>query len=104
MEFISAKCLKDKLDSTDLFILDIREQYERDICKIDSVHIPMDLVVSKISEIPSDVDIYLVCRSGRRAEVVANLLEKEYHFSKLVILEGGILSWIENIDNTLEIY
>lgn len=104
MRFISSQLLNEKLAINEIVVLDIRESYERDICSIHSLHIPMGEIESRIFEIPKDLNIVLLCKSGRRAEVVANLLEKENDFTNLFVLEGGIISWIENIDPSLEIY
>ena len=45
-----------------------------------------------------------MCRTGKRAEAVANYMECELGFSDLLILEGGIIGWIEAIDPHLEAY
>ena len=104
MNFISAKELQEIYKNPDILIVDIRESYERNICTIPSIHIPMSDIRDNDLKIPSDKKIILLCRSGRRAEVVANYLETERGYNNLFVLEGGILAWIEFIDNTLEIY
>ncbi len=85
-------------------LIDVRENYERDICQIPSKHIPMAEVPTRHKEIPTDKQIVVMCRSGKRAEAVAHLLEDELGFSKVLVLEGGILNWIEQIDPSLENY
>jgi rhodanese-related sulfurtransferase len=44
-----------------------------------------------------------MCRSGKRAEAVANILSTDFNRSNVVILEGGILAWKENVEPTLNI-
>ena len=96
MHFISVTDLKQQLDSkTNLFLLDIRESYEREAVSIPSKHIPMDEVCGQLSDFPSDQQIILMCNSGKRAEALANLLETEFNQSNLIVLEGGIAAWIE---------
>jgi rhodanese-related sulfurtransferase len=103
MNYISAKDLKNKLDSGELFfLLDVRENYEREMCAIESIHIPMADVFAKINELPSDKKIVVICRSGKRAEAVANILCSDYKMENVMILDGGLLSWAENIDSTLQ--
>ena len=105
MQHISAIELKTHLDNkVQLTILDIREPYECDICKIDALFIPMAEVSNRIFEIPRDQSVVVLCRSGKRAVAVANILSTEYGYVNLSVLEGGILAWIEEVDNKLEAY
>lgn len=105
MHYITALELKNKQQSGEsLTLLDVREDYEREICEIGGLHIPMGEIVTRINEVPKDCLIVVMCRSGKRAESVANLLISDLNYSNVVILEGGILAWIEQIDNQLETY
>jgi rhodanese-related sulfurtransferase len=104
MKFISTSQLKVLLAANDVIVVDVREQYERMICAINSIHIPMGEIESRFSEIPKDKNVVILCKSGRRAEAVTNYLEKEQNYTNLSVLEGGILAWIEEVDNKLETY
>jgi rhodanese-related sulfurtransferase len=105
MHYITAIDLKSKQKGGEsLTLLDIREDYEREICEIGGLHIPMGEIVDRINEVPKDCLIVVMCRSGKRAESVANLLISDLNYSNVVILEGGILAWIEQVDNQLETY
>jgi rhodanese-related sulfurtransferase len=44
-----------------------------------------------------------MCRSGKRAESVANFLEKDYQFSDIIVMEGGIVQWKEQVDSSLRL-
>jgi len=105
MQYISVTELKAKTDNKENFtLLDVRENYEHDICSIGGMHIPMAEIQERASEIAKDKKVVVLCRSGKRAESVANLLESDLNFTDVVIVEGGILAWIEQIDNQLESY
>ena len=105
MEYISAVELDELLkQNAPVDVLDVRENYEVGICKIDAIHIPMNEVVERYEEIPQDHKVVVMCRTGKRAEAVANILFTEFGFSNISVLEGGIIEWIEKIDNQLEIY
>lgn len=105
MQYISVTELKAKRENDENFtLLDIREDYECDICSIGGVHIPMAEVLERANEIPKDIEVAVLCRSGKRAQSVANLLENDLGYPNVVIVEGGILAWIEQIDNQLEAY
>lgn len=105
MRYISVIELKEKLDKNLTFtLLDVREDYEIEICSIGGLHIPMADVIERIAEIPRDTEVAVLCRSGKRAQSVANLLENDLEYSNVTIVEGGILAWIEEIDSQLEAY
>ncbi|MEN9997551.1 MAG: hypothetical protein RI922_541 [Bacteroidota bacterium] len=104
MRLISALELHDAMKKGNEFeIIDIREPYEYDLANICSKHIPMGEINHRIDELPKDKNIVVMCRSGKRAEAVANLLMTDYSLSNVYILDGGILAWKENIDNTLDL-
>ena len=105
MELICPKEVQKRLMSKDdLVVLDIREGYELDICGIDAIHVPMDEVQSRLDEIPSGKDLIIMCRSGKRAMALANLLETDFEYNNVSVMEGGILRWKELIDSSLEAY
>jgi adenylyltransferase/sulfurtransferase len=104
MRLISALELHDAMKKGNEFeIIDIREPYEYDLANIGSKHIPMGEINQRIDELPNDKNIVVMCRSGKRAEAVANLLLTDYSLSNVYILDGGIIAWKENIDNTLDL-
>lgn len=104
MKTISALDLKQQLDAkSPLYLLDIRENYEREIAHIPSHHIPMAEVGEHAAEFPTNEEIIIICRSGRRAEAVANLLKQNFALPNVTILEGGLLAWKEQIDPTLDL-
>lgn len=102
LKAISPQTLKERLDKNDpIFLIDVRENYERNLGSIPSVHIPMGEITDRMNEIPTDKELVIICRSGKRAEAVANLLSCEYACSNISILEGGLLEWKDTIDSTL---
>lgn len=106
MEYINAIELKKKIDlGESVTVIDIRESYELDICKVDSFkHIPMSEVVERTAEFSNDNSVVICCRSGKRAVALANLLIEDQNLRNISVLEGGILAWIEKVDNQLEVY
>lgn len=105
MKCITPKELKEKLDRGDDFLLlDIRESYEQEICNIGGIQIPMAEVIGRIKELDLNREIVVMCRSGRRAGALVNLLIEEYKVNTVSMLEGGILAWIDQIDPRMEKY
>ena len=104
MIYMSPKEAKELLNTeTEFKILDVRENYEHDQCNISCMHIPMSDIKNNLDNLKKIKKIAFMCRSGKRAEAVANWLEKEHYFQNLIVIEGGILNWKEQIDPSLEI-
>lgn len=104
MTFISPVEAKKELESGMAVLLDVREPYEQTICAIGGIQIPMAEVLNQAHVLDKTRMTIVMCRSGKRAEAVANLLEKECGFEQVCVLDGGVLAWIEQIDPELEGY
>ena len=77
----------------DVVLIDVREQNEYDAGHIpDITLIPMSEIQSRVSEIPTDVEVVLTCRSGNRSGQVHAYLT-ELGFDNVHNMEGGILAW-----------
>ena len=82
----------------DVFLLDVREPREWEICRIETATlIPLGELPKRAGELPQDTDIIVHCKSGVRSAKAVNLL-REQGFSRVRNLRGGILEWIERID------
>ena len=103
MTGITASDLKERLTIGTHIIIDIREPYEYEACNIGSKHIPMGEICNRVSELPKDKELVIMCRSGKRAEAVANVLISDHGLSNVLILEGGITAWKEEVDPTLDL-
>ncbi len=99
--------LKDMIDSgKDFLLVDVREPNEYEINKIPgSVLIPKDRILrgEALSELPHDKPIVLHCKSGARsAEALAAV--KAAGFRDAVHVQGGVLAWQSQIDQSLPTY
>jgi len=84
-------------DVKDLLVVDVRENWEREMSKISpSVHIPLgDFTSSGGPNLPSeskDSNIVIYCKAGVRSRMACEAL-REKGFQKLFNLTGGILNW-----------
>lgn len=104
MKTVSPKELQILLEEGKAVLIDVREPYELEICKVDAIHIPMAEVISNLGSIDKDKLCVLMCKTGKRAEAVANILVTDHGCENVAILDGGIIAWIEEIDNHLETY
>jgi len=106
MNFIEVERVKFKIDNGDkeFIVLDVREPYEYNICNIDSINIPMAQVSERLSELPKNKHIAVLCKSGKRGQAVANMLITEYGYKIVSVISGGIDEWVNKIDSSLEKY
>lgn len=96
------KQLRDK--DPNLYLLDVREQNEWDIARIDGANLrPLSSLEKNFEDIPKDKQVYCFCKAGgRSARAIAFLKTKGY--SKLTNVKGGIGAWSKDIDPTIPSY
>jgi molybdopterin/thiamine biosynthesis adenylyltransferase/rhodanese-related sulfurtransferase len=97
--------LKRRLDAREsVFILDVRNPEERQICRIPgSVLIPLPQLPQRLAELDRNREIIVHCKSGMRSLKAQQLL-RDKGFTKTVNLKGGILAWAEQIDKSMPKY
>lgn len=102
---ITVEELKRELDrGRELFILDVRNPEEYQICRIPDSHlIPLGELLNRIHELDSARDMVVHCKSGMRSARAIEIL-REAGFRKLRNLKGGILAWAEKVDPTTPVY
>ena len=89
---------------TSLFLLDVREPWERDIARIrDSFGIPMAEIPQRTDELPRDKTIVVICRVGGRSAQVTGWLRSQ-GFENATNLEGGTNAWATHIDPEMGTY
>ena len=105
MQEITVHQLKSMIDTKENFqLVDVREEYEYDICQIGGELIPMGEVADQVEKISKDKKVVVHCRSGKRSASIIQMLEQEHGYKNLYNLKGGILAWAEEIDNSLAKY
>jgi hydroxyacylglutathione hydrolase len=74
-------------------LLDVRSAGERAQKRIDgSLHMPLNRLVDRLSEIPVGQPVLLHCAGGYRSSIAASLLQRE-GFTDVSELAGGIAAW-----------
>ncbi|MDR3178171.1 MAG: molybdopterin-synthase adenylyltransferase MoeB [Campylobacteraceae bacterium] len=103
---INAFDLKQKIDKGEkINIIDVREPFEFEMGNIKgSVNIPLNSVVSRMSEIDESVESIILCKSGVRSVYAIKALAKEGFKGKTLNLKGGIMEWAVKIDNAIAEY
>jgi phage shock protein E len=80
-------------DRDDVFLLDVREQWEFDEGHIPGVTLlPMGEVPARLSEIPTDKEVIVTCRSGNRSGQITDYL-RQNGFDNVHNMSGGIVAW-----------
>ncbi len=101
---ITPKQLKQRLDrGDDLYILDVREPHEYQICNLQGHLIPLGELPKRVGELDSSREIVAHCRSGKRSAEAVEFLTKA-GFRKIWNLKGGILAWSDEVDASVPKY
>jgi adenylyltransferase/sulfurtransferase len=96
--------LKQRLDKgDDIFVLDVREPHEYQICNINGHLIPLGDLPKRVSELDSSREIVAHCRSGARSAKAVDFLRRA-GFKKVRNLAGGILAWADRVDPKMPKY
>jgi sulfur-carrier protein adenylyltransferase/sulfurtransferase len=96
--------LKQRLDKgDDIFVLDVREPHEYQICNINGHLIPLGDLPKRVSELDSSREIVAHCRSGARSAKAVDFL-RQAGFKKVRNLAGGILAWADRVDPKMPKY
>lgn len=86
------------------FLLDVREPWEWDLCHLpQAVHMPMNRVPDRITELDPETDIVCICHHGMRSAQVGFFLERN-GFTRVYNLAGGLHAWAEEVDTSMTRY
>lgn len=91
-------------DPSDLTLLDCRELAELVICSLPSaLHIPMQEIPGRWSELDQDGELVVFCHSGIRSQHVVHFLEQQ-GFTNAANMVGGIDAWSVQVDSEVPRY
>jgi rhodanese-related sulfurtransferase len=94
------------LDTTPkLVMLDVRENWELQLAALNRpfIHMPMQSIPGRLSELPVDGSIVCVCHHGMRSQQVAHFLSQQ-GFESVFNLSGGIDAWSTEVDSAIPRY
>ena len=101
---LSPKQFRDYINIHEVTLVDVREDWELEICQIDgSICMPMSNINVTIMELDKENGIALYCHHGIRSMQAANILMSK-GFRLLVNLHGGIDAWAREIDASMARY
>lgn len=92
---LDTQTVADIKERDDVFVLDVREQWEYDEGHIPGIyHIPMGAIPERLSEIPKDKTVIVSCQAGVRSDRISNFL-MENGYTNVHNHQGGIMAWQE---------
>jgi sulfur-carrier protein adenylyltransferase/sulfurtransferase len=101
---ITPRELKARLDKgDDIYVLDVREPHEYQICNINGHLIPLGELPQRVHELDSSKEIVAHCKSGKRSAQAVEFL-RGAGFKKIQTLKGGILAWSDEVDPSVPKY
>lgn len=107
MQQLTAEQLKAWLDDPGRekpVLVDVREPWELDVCRIAGVKsMPMRAVPARYLELQRDAETVIVCHHGARSYQVAMFLEYQ-GFTRIYNLYGGMAAWSRDADPTTPTY
>lgn len=103
MKSINVQELKALMDSgADFQLIDVREPAEFNAANLGGELIPLQTVPQNVEKFSKEKQVVVHCRSGKRSANAIMFLG-QYGHDNLYNLEGGILAWKEEIDDSLDV-
>ncbi|MFP6776455.1 MAG: rhodanese-like domain-containing protein [PS1 clade bacterium] len=104
MKNYTATELNEYLITNSPLLLDVREQWEWDRCRIlDSKLLPMGQIITQIQNLDKAQETVIICHHGIRSMQVSKYFDS-IGFEKIINLHGGIDAWAKQVDSTMPLY
>jgi len=88
-------------DKNNVQLLDVREPGEQPvIAELTDLQIPLGEISGHADMISKDKKVIVFCRSGVRSKRAIELLEKDFGFTNLYNMDGGVMEWIKLYQQT----
>jgi|TARA_B100001105_G_C22332572_1_gene417583 rhodanese-related sulfurtransferase len=104
MKNYTATELNEYLITNSPLLLDVREQWEWDRCRIlNSKLLPMGQIITQIQNLDKAQETVIICHHGIRSMQVSKYFDS-IGFEKIINLHGGIDAWAKQVDSTMPLY
>lgn len=104
MERLSPEQARQRLESDDAVLVDVREPMERELARLPgSIDIPLARLPDQLDSLPREQPLILMCHHGVRSAMAADFLER-HGFERVSNLEGGIDGWSREVDTEIPRY
>jgi rhodanese-related sulfurtransferase len=85
-------------------LVDVREPWEFAHCRIDgSLSVPLSQLPARLSELPAERELVVVCHHGSRSQHAALWLARN-GFARLHNLRGGVDAWATDVEPGMHRY
>jgi rhodanese-related sulfurtransferase len=96
--------LRRLLDEGSVAVLDVREPWELEICRLPgTIDIPLGTLAGRAGELPSDRPLVVMCHHGGRSAHATMWLRRN-GFQNTANLAGGIDAWARRVDTNMRTY
>ena len=101
---MTAPELAQHLEQAQPLLLDVREPWEFEICRIDgSLNLPMGHIPQNIDSLDDADEIVVICHHGIRSQQVIWYLQQQID-AELINLDGGVAAWARDVDLDMPVY
>ncbi len=90
-------------ENVPFILLDVREPDEYAICNLDGMLIPLGQLPQRLHELDKTKTYVVHCKLGGRSQKAMELMQAA-GFTSVASLQGGIISWIDAYDPTMQKY
>ncbi len=105
MQEITATELKEKMETGDVQLIDVRQPDEFAFAKIEGAKlIPLGEIVRRMDELDDSKELVLQCKVGGRSAHAIQFLSQAGYTGKMVNLKGGITAWSNDVDPKIPKY
>ena len=104
MQRYSAPQLAKYLKTHQPHLIDVREPWEFDICRLDNSELlPMRQVPASLQLFHESAEYVIICHYGIRSLQVINFLT-HHGISNTINLDGGVDAWAREVDVSMAVY
>ncbi|MBD3747909.1 MAG: rhodanese-like domain-containing protein [Sphingobacteriales bacterium] len=85
-------------------LIDVREPFEYEMSNLNGENIPLAGILIEADKISKDKPVVMQCRSGARSAAAIGQLERNFAYTNLYNLKGGILAWKAEVNPEMPVY
>ena len=101
---LTPKAFKASLNNDNTLLIDVREDWEFDICKIQGAQLmAMSAIAETYTQLDKNANLAIYCHHGVRSLRVIHFLQSQ-GYENLINLQGGIDAWSSEIDSSVAKY
>jgi len=92
------------IQKLDFSLIDVREEFEYQICNIGGLNYPFNSIPERLTEIDEQKTMVLLCHHGVRSMQALRYLKAQFPTLKVVSVQGGIDAYARLVDTSLPRY